>query len=156
MPKNMFPPCSATPPFLGFTPPREGARVALYDQDDTVAHLHETRALPRIFSTEVFGEVFARRLDALWSVQQLGATNEYAPMRVLTLPRGDSIYEAEMLLQIHFTYPAPVFARLSSNTLPGLRTIFGFNDAEPIDYPKAKKAVDDFYFAFLTWLHQRR
>jgi hypothetical protein len=155
----MLPHCHAQAPFLGFAPPRDNVRLPFYQHDDTVAHLHEARALPRIFSVELFGEVFARRLDALWAVQQLGASDEYAPQRVRTLPRGDSVYEAEMLLEAHFTYPAPFFARLAARApgaLPGMRAIFGFTDAEAIDYDAAKKAMDGVYFAFAIWLEQRR
>ncbi len=118
------------------------------DKDDDV------EALPRLFSMEVFGEVFARRLDGLWAVQQLGAHNTYAPHRVQTLPCGNSWYEAEMLLQMHAAYPAPFFACL--NRLPALRVLFFGDVPTPTmityDQPEAKKAIDDFFFAFFAWL----
>jgi hypothetical protein len=52
----------------------------------------------------------ARKLDGLWLAQQLGAHDDYAPHRVQTRPCGHSLYEAEMLLQMHAAYPAPFFA----------------------------------------------
>ena len=129
-----------------------------YDHDETVARLHETNGneLPvRLFSTKVFGEDFARRLDGLWIAQQLGAHDAYAPHRVQTLPCGHSWYEAEMLIQMHAAYPAPFFACLER--LPVLRALFfpgGEAADEPITYDQAKKAIDDFYFAFFACLAQ--
>jgi hypothetical protein len=159
----MFPPpCSAHAPFLGFVQQQSDA-PEFYDHDGLVAHLllHknnedddeevvETSSLPRLFSIEVFGEVFALRLDGLWAAQQLGAHDDYAPHRVQTLPCGQSWYEAEMLLQMHAAYPAPFFACL--DRLPALRALF-FGDATiMVTYDQAKKAIDDFYFAFFAWL----
>ena len=135
-----------------FTHHNNNNKLFFYDEDEMVALLHYD-GLPFIFSVEMFGEVFARRLDGLWAAQQLGAHDAYAPHRVQTLPCGHSWYEAEMLLQMHAAYPAPFFACL--DRLPALRTLFfGADREEPIiiTYDQAKKAIDDFYFAFFARL----
>jgi len=152
-----FPPCDMRPPFVGFVPPRDEQPLAFYDNDETVARLHDQYAhqqIPSVFSVDVFGEVFARRLDGLWLAQQLGAHEAYAPHRVQTLPCGYSVYEAEMLLQMHTMYPAPLFACI--NNLPALRALFSFEEEQGgVTYDQVKKAVDDFYFAFFAWLAVR-
>ena len=111
----------------------------------------------RIFSAEIFGEGMARKLDGLWLAQQLGAHDDYAPHRVQTRPCGHSLYEAEMLLQMHAASPAPFFACVAR--FSDLRALFlNGDDQAPLDYARAKQVIDDLYFAFFAWLatQQRR
>ena len=107
-----------------------------------------------IFSVGVFGETMARKLDGLWLAQQLGAHDDYAPHRVQTRPCGYSLYEAEMLLQMHAAYPAPFGACLAHRS--DLRALFLDDEDAPVDHARAKQAVDDLYFAFFAWLAAQR
>jgi len=109
--------------------------------------------IERIFSHEVFGEAMARKLDGLWLAQQLGAHDDYAPHRVQTRPCGHSLYEAEMLLQMHAAYPAPLFACVTRR--PDLCALF-FEDYDELDYARVKQTIDDLYFAYFAWLAVQR